>query len=441
MKNLILFSKFIKNTNGSFAMIAAIAVPIIVGTMGLVTDYVLFFDQKNKLQQAADVAALASVKELSLAGSAAAKSNQLQEVATAYALSAYYNNDADLARAPDISVEAIPDTDKGEVAVNLTYRWAPMFAQFFDGRVTPIKVSAKAKLAGNTLTCVVGLMPPQSFAKSSIHLENNAILDADGCAVYSNSTSRFGLRADGSAKMTAQSICTAGGVLTIGSAKFSPQPITDCPKIEDPLLSRSVPTYNGCSAKDTTISETTTLDPGVYCGGITITGDSNVTLNPGLYVIKDGPLVVSENASFIGKGVSFFLTGPNSVFDFQANTTIDLSAMEKGPTAGLLFYEDRSVPHSFDFNPFLLNKLPADVRLHRITSNDARNLLGTIYLSKSIVLVDADSPVADASAYTAIITGRLWLREGPILTLNADYTDTTVPVPDGIMGTEPVLIK
>ncbi len=81
------------------------------------------------------------------------------------------------------------------------------------------------------------------------------------------------------------------------------------------------------------------------------------------------------------------------------------------------------------------------MRLHKISSNNARNLLGTIYLSRSILLVDADAPVADASAYTAIITGRLWLQAGPTLTLNANYSKTTVPVPGGLMGTEPMLVK
>jgi len=125
----------------------------------------------------------------------------------------------------------------------------------------------------------------------------------------------------------------------------------------------------------------------------------------------------------------------------QRDTKIDLAAAETGTTAGILFFEDRNVPHSFDFDPFKLNDIPDDVRVHKISSNNARNLLGTIYLSKSILLINSDAPVADNSAYTAIITGRLWLREGPTLTLNADYTDTKVPVPDGLISKRPRLYK
>ena len=85
--------------------------------------------------------------------------------------------------------------------------------------------------------------------------------------------------------------------------------------------------------------------------------------------------------------------------------------------------------------------MPPEVRLHKIASNNARNLLGTLYLSRSILLINADAPVADSSAYTAIVTGRLWLQKGPILTLNSDYTKTTVPVPGGLIGTKPVLTQ
>ena len=46
--------------------------------------------------------------------------------------------------------------------------------------------------------------------------------------------------------------------------------------------------------------------------------------------------------------------------------------------------------------------------------------------------VDADAPIADRSAYTAIIVSRLELFAGPHLVLNTDYSATDVPVPDGV---------
>ena len=68
-------------------------------------------------------------------------------------------------------------------------------------------------------------------------------------------------------------------------------------------------------------------------------------------------------------------------------------------------------------------------------------LLGTIYLPRSILLVNSNAPVADKSAYTAIVAGRLWLQEGPTLTLNANYGATDVPVPGSLLGTKVRLAK
>ena len=72
--------------------------------------------------------------------------------------------------------------------------------------------------------------------------------------------------------------------------------------------------------------------------------------------------------------------------------------------AGLLVYEDRNV---------------SELRLHTIRSNNARKLIGTIYVPKGL-LIAANAPVADQSAYTAIVSRRLMLDEGPTLVLNAD---------------------
>jgi len=201
------------------------------------------------------------------------------------------------------------------------------------------------------------------------------------------------------------------------------------------------PVVKDCRAEDLVIEENTTLKPGTYCGGITIRGNARVTLDAGVFVIKDGPLIVTDSASLTGDNASFFLTGKGSIFEFHPDTTIDLSAMETGGLAGLLFYEDRDVPHSFKFNPILPALTPKDVRIHKISSNNARNLIGTLYLKNSVLLINAEAPVADASAYTALVVGRLWLQEGPTLHLNADYTETEVPVPGGLIGSAPVLIK
>ncbi len=72
------------------------------------------------------------------------------------------------------------------------------------------------------------------------------------------------------------------------------------------------------------------------------------------------------------------------------------------------------------------------MRINRIISNNARTMLGTIYLPAGRLVIDADKPVADQSAYTVVVAQQVNLYEGPNLYLNANYDATSVPVPKGV---------
>ena len=94
--------------------------------------------------------------------------------------------------------------------------------------------------------------------------------------------------------------------------------------------------------------------------------------------------------------------------------------------AGLLIFEDRTA---------------SKTEKHEITSDNARLLLGTIYLPNGTLKIDSDAPVADKSAYTAIIARAIELQEGPTLYLNSDYEATDVPVPEGLVKDRVMLTR
>ncbi|MEM6665710.1 MAG: hypothetical protein AAF638_04840, partial [Pseudomonadota bacterium] len=74
------------------------------------------------------------------------------------------------------------------------------------------------------------------------------------------------------------------------------------------------------------------------------------------------------------------------------------------------------------------------VRTHVINSNDARKFVGTFYLPNSTLFIGSKAPVADKSAFTVIVVGRLWLTAGPTLTINSDYSLTDIPLPKALAG-------
>jgi hypothetical protein len=74
---------------------------------------------------------------------------------------------------------------------------------------------------------------------------------------------------------------------------------------------------------------------------------------------------------------------------------------------------------------------PASSTVTRYSANDARKLLGTIYLPNGVLYIDANKPIADQSAYTIVVARRVELYSGPNLVLNTDYGGTDVPIPKG----------
>ena len=85
--------------------------------------------------------------------------------------------------------------------------------------------------------------------------------------------------------------------------------------------------------------------------------------------------------------------------------------------AGMLFFEDRDVIFKFP---------------HIIASNNARNLVGTIYLPGNTLQINSTDPIADQSDYTVIIARKFEMKDGPELVLNTDYEHSPIPVPDGV---------
>jgi len=84
-------------------------------------------------------------------------------------------------------------------------------------------------------------------------------------------------------------------------------------------------------------SGTHTYSPGVYSGGISVSGNTKATLSPGVYVLDGGGLSVSGNASLTGNGVFIYNsagTGRCGSVSLSGNAKVSLSAPTSGPFTG-----------------------------------------------------------------------------------------------------------
>lgn len=389
---------------------ALLAFPL-MGASGLVLDYSYMSRLQTLQQDAADSAAIAAAQELGVAN---VNDGTLQSIATNYVTS-----NLGMSSLPeDMSVTTKPTDQKDGVTVTVSHVWEPFFIHYLNKDALPIVTSATARQAREGTICMLGL--DQSGDKS-IYLRQKAQLDAEGCGVYSNSNHKHAIKIEDDGQLVAGVICSAGGYKGAKKASFEPEPVTDCPRIDDPLQGRPVPNIGSCDHDNYEVkSGVHTLYPGVYCKGLKIKGTARAELKPGIYIITGDKLEVTDKALLRGVGVGFYLNGDKAKLSFKKETTISLIAPETGLMAGLLMYEDpKAAPKSW--------------HKHEITSDNAGMLLGTIYLPNGTLKIDSASDIADDAAYTAIIARKIELEEGPTLHLNSDYEATNVPVPQGLV--------
>jgi hypothetical protein len=141
--------------------------------------------------------------------------------------------------------------------------------------------------------------------------------------------------------------------------------------------------------------------------------------------------VVDGGASLKGTEVGLYLKGPGSNLLLAQASTISLSAPKSGPLAGILIFDDPTgAPAPEKSNKH--DKPSKSPREHSILSDDARTLLGTIYMPQGRLIVDATKPIADRSAYTVMVVQQIDLYDGPNLILNTDYSASDVPVPQSV---------
>ncbi|MCR9224365.1 MAG: pilus assembly protein [Hyphomonas sp.] len=433
MKKIVrIFSKNDANVAVPGAVIFVAGLALVGGALDLMS----VSNQKASLQELADNAALAAVREMAIT---ADDSTRIEAVAKSFS-----------ART-DLLIESVVtdvNLEDREIRVDLTARPRTNFPEMFDS-LEAMRVSATARLSGRGGNiCMIGLSPD---AISTLRLRSRARITAESCAIYSNSTSAQSMFVASTAEVKAELICVAGGyqggvLRSDKSEDLNSTMLEDCAAIDDPLAMRVTPDYAACDFHDTYITGSENLNPGVYCGGL-IVDSGKAKLSPGEYIVTGGPLVVTNNGTLQGDHVGFYLAGSDAkiVFDYDAN--IDVSAPRDGTMAGLLLYSspfeekfgkkmdrvERSTGAGLQVARSGMRKSDGLKRPdHIIRSDNARRMVGTIYLPSGKLLIDGRNPIADRSEYTVIIADTFELQDGPNLVLRTDYHLTDIPVPEGV---------
>lgn len=391
---------------GQAGLFVVLNLTLVFGTLGLAVDLGWAYYKRNAAQTAADAAAMAAVSYAGengftcgvngvICGSTTCANpnvsppvNNLQVGCLYAGANGYWNGGSQT-----VTLQGNTTTPPG-LSGNSPAYWVQasvsentnnFFGRF--GGISAFAINTVAT-AGLTVTppanCIYVLDPsaPGAFVTSG-----NASVTAS-CGVFVNSSSSSAFTVNGGATVNASTILVNGGASVANNAYVSPSPQTGQGTVSDPLANLTMPTYGGCDHTNFSLSGGGTLNPGVYCGGISISSSANVTFNPGSYILEGGGFKVGGSGTLSGTGVTFFNTGSTTyapgVISTSGSATLDLSAPSSGVYQGMLFVQDRNWPYS---------------GTNVVSGSSGSVMSGTLYFPNTALSYSGSS----AGSYTAIV--------------------------------------
>jgi Flp pilus assembly protein TadG len=341
---------------GQAIVVVALALVVILAILGLAVDMGYLRYTKRQLQTAADAAAMAGAAELPYGDVTSAA----QTDSATNGFTNGTNGATVTVNNPPLSGQHIGDSHYVETIVAKSTN--TFFAKAFGVKTVTLQARAVAHL-GSGNNCIFALDPAASGALS---VDAFASISSQ-CGIVVESSSASALSCSLLASISASSIGVVGGVQNF-LCGINPTPVKGIavPNPSDPLAYLAKPSVGSCTfssqqtytSTNSPASKPSTLNPGVYCGGINIQPGANVVFNSGVYILTSssgknstGGLTIdigtniTTNTSASPYGVMFYNYGPVGAItfnftSFSSNDQVSLSAPTSGTYQGLLFLQD-----------------------------------------------------------------------------------------------------
>ena len=442
---------------GQVAVMMTLVIIPLMAVMGLVTDLGYMNYINKSAQAAADSAALAAVTRFNTTiGGASFTCDQFAwicystphpcptglttaanpvESACLYAKQNGFSVDNSNQNVTVVTgVTATPDTAPGMNTAGwwITVRVSQKVPQLFSAVVGNTTGNVTARSTGAVspgLGCVYALDPTASGA---YYQNGNTNFNAN-CGILVDSNSSTAMYNSGNSNVSATSYEIVGSYTWHGS--ITPTPDTGVTTFPDPLRRLQPPSpcdsVTGCNSANCSTNPTqlvinvpssTTVVPvpsGTYCGGIWVKkGTANFT--GGTYIIVGGGITTQDTNSIVtGSNVFIYNTYNSSnaygPINFNANSSVNLSAPNSGYYAGILAFQDRGCCATMTSETF--------------QGGATSTYQGTIYFPESLVNF-AGNPALGMSggAYTIVVARRFAIQGTS--TMSNDFS--------GVQGGNPI---
>ena len=378
MRNI--FREIWEDKRGNSLIIAAAALPLLLGSAGLATDTIQWALWKRQLQRAADSAAIAGVYDRS--ANEGATDNTEEAVDHDLTL----NNPLDTTKFPlaekIVTFPANSGNRQNQVRVVLAVQRPLSFSSMFMTNPPVIRTTAQAAAVSTEGEfCVLSL---QNNGKTGIQATGSASITMD-CGMMTNSVSTNAAAGQGSSVITATTLAAAGGIQQSAQWQVtSYQPYS--PALEDPyadLAPDSSDTSN-CSESPPSLGVNNgnsglVVDGGACYSSISVNSNRTLTLQNGVYFVHGGGVNIQGTLNLINATIVLSnkdlasTTATIGTFDANASGQINATAPTTGKWAGMAIYQDR---RATDNSP--TGNINASSP-NRINGNSTNKIRGVVY--------------------------------------------------------------
>lgn len=336
---------------GNIYIMMAFSMMVLLGVLALSLDGGLLLNERRRAQTTADAAALAAACQLYEAywtNSGTDQDGKARDSAFTTARANGYSNDGVESKVTvNIPPTSGPFVDRrGYVEVIVEYFHDRSFSSVFASGKIP--VGARAVAVGTPVAADVGILVLDPVSRAALNSQGGGVSVVQGTPVIVNSSHREAAVAGGGGSLKANKFIVAGGYDTSGGGQFVGPIYSGRPGMEDPLKDIPVPDPTKMVKRATNKTQYTAgniyLEPGVYKGGISVSGTGNLYLSPGIYYMEGGGFSFSGQGSLRGIGVMIY-NAPGSGNSDGISVTGQGSMVLSGPTSGIYqgitFFQDR----------------------------------------------------------------------------------------------------
>jgi Flp pilus assembly protein TadG len=393
-------SKFLSQRSrrrGAVVVLVAVSLTILLTFVAIAVEGGSLMERVRHTQATADMAALAAAEDLFRkyatnkgvdSGNSAA--NKAIAIATANGYTNGVSNAVVTIRMSPQKYFSGPDEGAvipaGYAEVTIQYNQPRYFSAAIGSQSIPVVARAVAR--GKWEPSKIGIHVLDLSTKASLTSVGSGTATVSGGAsvIVNSSDAEAAVSISGS--LTASEFNITGGSTGsgfVGTMNYgvSPEP--------DPLRHLPEPDISTLTVQSNhklTISNNApkTLSPGIYKGGISITGNGNVTMLPGIYYMDGGGFSITGGGTLTGTGIMLYNApnGPsdNITFSGTNGATVNISPPTSGPYTGISIFQERAAS-----NPV------------SVSGNAAFDITGTFYAAGAQVLVGGNGNSVIGSQY------------------------------------------